>query len=260
MANFRLFYDENNGTATIVLTNVSADEVKLIGTEILKVAIEPTIGLKSAGFSDETPVIPSQPVKNEVEVAMPFTENEDKREADVVVNTTSAVIKTNPVPEDSEIPAHLLDAPIGDAQAPAISNQVETPIEETEDTVEEIPENDYVFDFGSHKNVGISALIAEDPATGFGYARWLLHKGVLKSKTPGEDVFKKVILKQTRDYYSQFPIQEKEVKDVAYVLLSSISEAEANEILSLLGFSSVSELYASENIQCYADAIKMALA
>ena len=267
MSQFRLFYD-NNGTATIVLTDASLDEVKLIAGKILNVSIETATKLKGHGFKDEVPVIPAAEEESTNNAEL-FTANENNQEKTVTPAVKSAEIHVNPITEDdnsvsengNNIDVSILDAPVVAAPTPMVAdNNLNHNEDATNDAKEENYDEDYVFTFGSYKNTGTADLIAENPTKAFSYFQWLLRKGILKTKTPNEDVFKTVVYRNIRNYYSQFPLKEEEAKDFVYVCLSCIDADEASSILSLLGFGSIDELYSSNNVQCYEDAIKMALA
>jgi hypothetical protein len=269
MAQFRLIYDANNSTATIVLTDISADVVKRIGSEILSVTVEPATMLKGNGFKDDEVVIPATDVVTQEE-QLPFKQEAiaTQETKEVKAEAVSAEITTNPVPEDSKsgINLSLLDAPVADKVAPPISNdkvEVVAPTENTVDvnTTEDVPDVDeYVFSFGSYKGNAASDMIATNPSRAFSYFKWLLKDGVLKNRNPNEDIFKVVVYKHIKNYFSCTPLTEEVVKDVAYIVIASIDEAKAKEILNLLGYSSIEEFEKSDNIQCYSDAITMAFA
>lgn len=260
----RIFYDEQNKVATFVATEMSAEEIEVLAQKILHTRIEFVSHLKSNGYVEEnnTVDIPLDSATSSNELPFNTKNGNDIKEDKVVTETpVSNVVTTNPIPEDnSGIDTSLLSAPIKDAPETNIKNDT-APIENTEEDTSEIEE--YIFNFGGQKGFkgkSIMDAIIEDPKKAFSYFKWVLENGILKNKTPNEDVFKKDALKQMKIYFSSCEPKEDELNFAAYVLLASSSEEIRNEVLSIFGYADIIEFFNSNNSQNFADAIKMLIA
>lgn len=259
----RIFYDEQNKVATFVATEMSAEEIEVLAQKILHTRIEFVSHLKSNGYveDDNTPDIPLESATSSDELPFDVNKGKDNEEKDVKGTNVSNVVTTNPIPEDnSGINTSLLAAPIKDAPKTDIKNDTTT-VEHTEEDTSEIEE--YVFNFGGQKGFkgkSIMDAIIEDPKKAFSYFKWVLENGILKNKTPNEDVFKKDALKQMKIYFTSCEPKEDELNFAAYVLLASSPEEIRNEVLSIFGYADINEFFNSNNSQNFADAIKMIIA
>lgn len=255
----RIFYDSTNKVATFVATEVSTEEIEKIANTILHERIEYVSQLKGNGFAsdDATPKIPVV----EETAELPFKVNTEADAEGTVVSenkATSNEIVTNPIPEDTNINTSLLSAPVKDAPAIPVAESQKVNTDE-----EELPDEEFVFNFGGQngfKGKSIMDAIIDDPTRAFSYFKWVLGNGILKNKTPNEEVFKKDALRQMKTYFGNCEPQEGELANAAYVLLLSIDENTKNEILSIFGYGDIEEFYKSNNTQNFSDAIKMAIA
>jgi hypothetical protein len=266
---YRLFFDEVTKTTTIVLTDTPKELVARIASDILHVAIEGVNGLKGNGFAEEAPNVPS-------EIATPVTVTPETPTATSVTKPAtppvSNKIVTNPVPEDANnaINLGLLSAPVANAPVMPIENAVSRTASANESSVSsetkstpanDTPEKneDFVFTFGGYKDMTIMDVIIANPKKAFSYFKWMLDKGILKSKRPGEDAFKKDVVKQIKLYYSNCALQEDELADATFVLMTAIPAELASEILSLFGYNTIEEL-CTKNLSNMFDAMTMAMA
>ena len=267
---YRLFFDEGTKTTTIVLTDTPKEMVARIASDILHVAIEGVNGLKGNGFAEEVPTIPTEtitpPVATPTASAVTVTQKNNEPSA-------SNKIVPNPVPEDTNgngINLGLLSAPVAGAPKMPVENTVSrnAPINSKTTTEVKSPpandtpekdEKDFVFTFGGYKDMTVMDVIIANPKKAFSYFKWMLEKGILKSKHPGEDAFKKDVVKQMKVYYGNCALQEDELADATFVLMTAISTELASEILALFGYGTVTELCNTKNLSNMFDAMRMAM-
>jgi hypothetical protein len=278
----RCFLDEANGTTTIVLVDMPSEKVHKIASDILGVAVEKVSNLKSNGFASEPPITPQPEAKETVtsdkEVTSPKVGlNTDNlfKDTEVTVDATPASVSTpasgevitNPIPEDNPVAnTSLLKAP---AKTAPINMPVDMASDENEvneepstnDTPEEIPVEEFKFDFGTFRGKTIKESLESNSKKAFSYFKWLLADHILANKNPNEDAFKNDVYRQYKAYFaSNKTPQENELRDVAYVLLASCDAVTRDDILSIFGYADIEEFYAANNGTNCADAIKMALA
>ena len=273
----RCFFDESNGTTTIVLVGMPADKVHQIASNILGVAVEKVDNLKSNGFTDEPPVITSNAsatvnsvAEAPAQKAALCTDNLFKEEAKEVEQTAtspvaSGEIITNPIPEDAPVAdTSLLKAPAKVAPSMPINMEVGNSEPETMPSTpapDEVPVEDFVFKFGAFRDKSIKEILMANSKKAFGYFKWLLADHILANKNPNEEAFKKDVYRQLKEYFSTNSMpQEDELRDVAYILLASCDAVARDDILSIFGYADIEEFYGANNGTNCADAIKMALA
>lgn len=264
MEEIRIFHNPEDNTTTIVLVGVPEEKVQKIATEIVGVSIETVSTLKGNGFNTEMPAV-VEPVA-EAKTPAPVSLNTDnlfdeQKPVKAETEPSTGEIVTNPIPEDEPIATSLLTAPVKETPSLPVSMDEDImPKPDATEEADEMPVEEFVFGFGVFRNKSIKQSLESDPAKAFGYFKWLLAGHILANKNPNEDVFKKDVIRQLRNYFKDTAPQEAELADVAYVLLASSDAATRDDILSIFGYADLDEFYESKNETNYADACKMLLA
>ncbi len=261
MEEIRIFHNPDDNTTTIVLVGVSEEKVQKIATEIVGVSIETVSTLKGNGFSSEVPAV-AEPIA-EAKTPAPVNLNTDNLfDEQNLVNAenepSTGEIVTNPIPEDEPIATSLLTAPVKETPSLPVSmdEEIMTEPDATEEA-DEMPVEEFVFGFGVFRNKSIKQSLESDPTKAFGYFKWLLAGHILANKNPNEDVFKKDVLRQLRNYFKDAVPQEAELADVVYVLLASVDAATRDDALSAFGYADLNECYESKNAINHSSIFKM---